>query len=182
MKVIFLDFDGVLNGYDKRTENIYKVLKILHLYEFFNKHYDIFGIRIFKVFLLKILCLKTDSYVVLSSSWRNAYFMDYKEVGDRGKKLQRIFKFFRIPVIGKTRHLDGSYRGKEILDYLLLHPEVKKFVILDDENFDIKKLFPKELVLTSTNGELTSTYIDKTGLKIKHIKQAIKILKEEQIC
>ena len=40
----------------------------------------------------------------------------------------------------------------------------------------IKDLFPDNLVLTSGNGIITGSCLDDSGLKIKHIKKAIKIL------
>lgn len=174
MKVIFLDFDGVLNGYTPFIKKVFDIAKKLHLSNFIHSVYDIFGIRFWKVFKLSILCKLTGAKVVLSSSWRGAWYMPYKECGSRGRELQWKMKFWKIPVIGKTKSCNGV-RGLEIKTYLEEHPEIKNFVIFDDESFDIKQYFPNNLILTS-NGNVGTVY-EKSGLQFSHIKKAIKILK-----
>lgn len=177
IKVIFLDFDGVLNGYNRRIEFIFKIARKFHFIDFLNSIYDIFGIRTFKVFLLKIICIFTNSKVVLSSSWRKAYYIPYKENDSRGKQLIRKFKFFHIPVIGKTPKVSNGERAIEIKEYLEQHKNIKNFIILDDESFDIKKYYPNNLILTSDNEELIGTCLDNSGLRLKHVFKAIHILR-----
>ena len=173
MKVIFLDFDGVLNGYTPFIRQVFKTAEKLHLLKLLHNVFDIFGIHFWKVFKLFCVCKITDAKVVLSSSWRRAYYKPYKECGNRGKELQRKLKFWNIPVIGMTDFIDGK-REKEIQDYLEHHPEVEDFVILDDEIFDIKKSFPENFVQTS-NGKI-GTSDEHSGLCFSHVKKAIEIL------
>ena len=52
----------------------------------------------------------------------------------------------------------GTYiedRGAEIAAWLLDHPNVSNFVILDDEDSDIKSWFPNNLVKTDIQVGLT---------------------------
>lgn len=53
MKVIFLDIDGVLNGYSKWTDRVFGFADKVHLRRWLVRHYDIFGVRTYKVWLLK---------------------------------------------------------------------------------------------------------------------------------
>lgn len=176
MKVIFLDFDGVLNGYTPFTKFIFKIASFFHLRKWLHSVYDIFGIRFWKVFKLFCICKTTNAKVVLSSSWRNAWFTPYKECESRGRALQRKMKFWRIPVIGKTESIHGI-RGLEIKNYIEKHPEIENFVILDDECFDIKDYFANHLVLTS-NGKVGTCY-ENSGLKFSHVIKSIYILKRD---
>ncbi len=177
MKVIFLDFDGVLNGYTPFIKRVFDIARFLHLSKLIHSVYDIFGIRFWKVFKLFCICKITGAKVVLSSSWKGAWYIPYKKAGSRGKELQRKMKFWKIPVIGKTKSISGGVRGLEIKDYLDNHPEVGNFVILDDESFDIKDYFPNNLVLTS-NGQVGTCY-EKSGLKFSHVIKAVKLLEKK---
>ena len=99
MKIIFLDIDGVLNGYNKRSYYIWKIFDFFKLNDFFHRIYDVFGTRIFKIFLLKILVSKTNAKIVMSSSWRGQWFTPFDKCNDRIKSLKRKFKFFNLDVI-----------------------------------------------------------------------------------
>lgn len=179
IKVIFLDFDGVLNGYNRKINFIFKIARKFHFIKFLNSIYDVFGIRTFKVFLLKLICIFTNCKVVLSSSWRNAYYIPYKKNGTRGKELIRKFKFFHIPVIGKTPKAINGKRELEIKEYLEKHKDIKNFIILDDESFDIKEYYPNNLILTSDDENLIGTCLDNSGLRLKHVFKAIHILRSD---
>lgn len=172
-KVIFLDFDGVLNGYTPFIKKVFDIARFLHLSNFIHSVYDIFGIRFWKVFKLAIICRVTGADVVLSSSWRGAWYIPYKEADGRAKELQKKMKFWKIPVIGKTKSCNGV-RGLEIKTYLEENPIIEKFVILDDESFDIKQYFPDNLILTS-NGKIGTVY-ENSGLRFSHVIKAIKML------
>lgn len=58
MNVIFLDIDGVLNGYNPRVDLFWSVLRKLHIKNIICRFYDRMGIRFFKLILLKILIKK----------------------------------------------------------------------------------------------------------------------------
>ena len=103
------------------------------------------------------------------------------------KSLKRKFKWFNIEVIGVTPRISVSRRDDEILSWLSteedLGNQIQRFVVIDDEDFDLQVFKNRELVKTSLGtphyGMFTSC-----GLKLKHVIQAIKILnrKDDAIC
>ena len=177
MKIIFLDIDGVLNGYGKFTGFCCKVFSKLHLLKFVKRYHDLFGVSTHKVKLLSEIVKKTGAKVVISSSWRGGWYTPYEEKSDRQKELHDKLSKYNITVIGITpRDYSGS-RGIEIQEYMeYCGYTIDKFVILDDEKFDIVSLFPDNLVLTSYGGEIRGAWYENTGLKRKHVNLAVKIL------
>lgn len=121
MKVIFLDFDGVLNS---TQSAIYHVRK--------NTQYDtlFFGdwCPISFSNFIRILDAMPDVKIVISSSWRCGRTLDELKDILQGQGVKPSF------VIDTTKaHSDrGTERGWEIQDWLDAHPEVTKYVILDD--------------------------------------------------
>lgn len=168
-KVIFLDIDGVLNS--DRT-----------LYESISLEDDL-------ILNLKALIDKTGAKIILSSSWRLsseaiATLMDKIDKFDlvvsgmicNGVDLDWI-KRFKFDVTKKYLDTRFDYdenrqikithdRGAEIFKWLSEHKEVESFVILDDEDFDIKNYFPNQLIKTNF----------KTGLTKQDVEKAINIL------
>ena len=104
--ILFLDFDGVINI----SINNYKEKK-------FSKNC---------VNNVNRLCKKYNFKIVVISSWKE--YVGYKEMlYDAGLSES-------IPVVGKTDRLESS-RETEIMKYLLDHPNIAKFLILDDGYF-----------------------------------------------
>jgi hypothetical protein len=110
-KVIFLDIDGVLNC--QRTSNPRHLPYIID---------DALLTR------LRQLVDRTDASVVLSSTWR------YDPAG--------IFsaKRYGIPFIDVIPDLPHEPRRKEILQWLQEHPEVTRYIVIDDEDDDLDSL------------------------------------------
>lgn len=184
IKVIFLDIDGVLNGYSWWTRFVYPIIRKLHLLKKVNKYYDLFGVRTYRVFLLSIIVKITGAKIVLSSSWRHGWNTPYEKCGDRMKELKDKLKKFKLEVIDITPSIStkrtSSDRGVEIkwwLDHALSKGYiVESFVILDDEKFDLTEFEGKGLIITSRNGEVKGHWSENTRLKPKHVFQAIRIL------
>lgn len=157
MKVIFLDFDGVLN-----SEQFIRAL--------YRKEGPQGLIREFCPIatsnLMTILTEVPDAQIVVSSSWR---------LGTSLEELQQIlFEHAGVPkgrVIGKTP-VDIKYgpRGFEIQAWLDKHPEVTKFVIIDDDG-DMQHLLPF-LVQTNT----------RRGLMIDESDAAVRMLEPTSTC
>jgi hypothetical protein len=110
-KTIFLDIDGVLNC--KRTPNPRKLPYII----------DPLLLARFKRLLEH-----SGAEVVLSSTWR------YDPAG--------LFsaKHWGIPFIDVIPDMPKSPRRDEILAWLKQHPDVERFIVIDDEDDELDEL------------------------------------------
>lgn len=182
MKIIFLDIDGVMNS----TNEMLELLK-----QNPENRSDVSLPSPTKCKLLRQLVEETGAEIVLSSSWRlslNAIqkvidiFKPYDLRLDGftcehvTKSTFRGTKYYDI----KPSHSHKCYdykepnnegimiedRGAEIAYWLTTHPQVEKFIILDDEKSDIIQWFPNNLI--KTNMEF--------GLTEKEVTEGIKIL------
>jgi len=149
-KIIFLDIDGVLN--DDDTTTITRIDGSIFVDEE-------------KLLLLKQIVEATDAKIVLSSTWRydreeplfNGDFLELQEA------LQNIgLSFYSFTPQGAPKN-----RGIEIKNWLSNHPEVERFVILDDEWFDYWE--------EGLRPYMVKTY-HREGLTKENAKQAIDIL------
>jgi len=134
MKIIFLDIDGVLNNYNsyvKETRIVWEKECVDRL----NKITD-----------------KTGAKIVISSTWRFQEHHVHAYENDMGIKGEIIDKTPR-----STNIL--SCRGDEIWLWLQEHPEVEKFVILDDSS-DMRDMF-KYLIQTNPEFGLTDSDVER---------------------
>ncbi len=130
MKVIFLDFDGVLNS------QAYLIAKHPTILEFCtanrNNLNDIpvmlerqmLDINLDNLSNLVYIIRKTHAKVVVISSWKGLEV--FPLICERLKRLG-------VPIIDATID-DGINRGEGIRNYLLTH-DIKNYLILDDEIF-----------------------------------------------
>lgn len=184
MNVIFLDFDGVLNGYNFWTDFGWKIACSTHckkIKDLYRKITDPFGIHRRKVRLLAKIVHKTNARVVLTSSWRNKVWdISYDTMEGNARKLSDLFNKYNIAIFGIVLKLPDGDRCDEISKWLSDHKgEVDNFVILDDERSMLENFVGKGLVQTSSvkKGELImGHWKENTGLKRKHVRQACKIL------
>jgi hypothetical protein len=112
MRIIFLDIDGVLNC--ASTKNPRKLPYFVDR-------------KLLKRF--KRLVQRTKAKVVLSSTWR------YDPAG--------LFsaKHWGIPFIGAIPDMPSKPRSVEIKTWLKHHPNVERFVVIDDEDDELDE-FP----------------------------------------
>ena len=109
MKVIFLDFNGVLDTYD-----------------------DMNIIDTTNLNILKEIIEITDAKIVISSSIKNTYFY----CGKHNKVMEYLIEEFdknNIEIYGMTPFLET--REEEIIKYLDEHQEITEFCIIDDDFF-----------------------------------------------
>lgn len=153
MKIIFLDFDGVLNSH----------WYMLEFPKEWNSGMAVEGqIDPESVALVNKIVEDTGAVVVISSAWRLVRSLD-----DLTRMLAN--KGFKGEVIGITPDLAhlGKRRGDEIQEWIDTSPlkdQIESFVILDD-NSDMVHLTDK-LVLTGYT----------VGIEEHHVEKAIEIL------
>ena len=92
------------------------------------------------------------------------------EYDEDKKYLYRQFRYKGLSFVGQTANLGGN-RGKEIRDYLDKHPNIKQFVIIDDE-------FQREFEEHNLSKHFVHTDYT-TGITKKDVEKAIKILNGE---
>ena len=105
--------------------------------------------------LLACIVRRTNAKIVVSSSWRNCSLLD---------TLKKRLNDFSMSIYDKTK--DIGERGLEIKDWLDNHNDIESFVILDDEDFDIKSYFPNNFVKID----------EEVGLQKEDVEKCIHIL------
>ena len=140
MRVLFTDFDGCLNSVQSFIYNNRQNLLGLTNVPTHESFCPIASSN-----LQYILEELPDVQVVVSSTWRK-----YKTI----HAIQNMFETNHIlpdRIIGMTPVLESRYRGDEIGAYLKDHPEVKNFVIIDDDS-DMVPYMDRLIKIDSRNG------------------------------
>lgn len=150
MKVIFVDFDGVLN-----TEKY--VLKFAE-----------FGLILdpARMQLLKRIVDATDAKIVLSTTWREHWDSKPDECDNIGVQMNEIFKEHGLSIFSKTPFISRN-REDEIEAWLGENPQVENFVVLDDRFLDSEAI----------RGHFVKTSGYSSGLNSECTQKAIEILK-----
>ena len=181
INVIFLDIDGVLNGYNFWNLlgwNIISKFNSDRLKDWYRDITEPFGVHERKVKrLAKIIHNTMNTKVVISSCWR--FGLQSNNLSYAQGKLLDLFDKYDIKIYGYTPRSESGKRDEEIKAWLSKHKEVNKFIILDDENFDLQCFIEKELIQTSSvprGRYIKGKWYENTGLKNKHVRQAIKML------
>ena len=181
INVIFLDIDGVLNGYNLWNLlgwNIISKFNSDRLKSWYRDITEPFGVHERKVKrLAKIVHNTMNTKVVISSCWR--FGLQSNNLSYAQRKLLDLFDKYDIKIYGYTPRSESGKRDEEIITWLSKHKEVNKFIILDDENFDLQCFMGKELIQTSSvprGRYIKGKWYENTGLKNKHVRQAIKML------
>jgi hypothetical protein len=109
-----------------------------------------------KLLRLKRIVDTTGAKIVLSSTWR--YDRDTPGLNEDFLELEEAFhkvglEFYSFTPIDAI----GIRRGMEIKAWLGMHPEVTRYIILDDElfDFDERNLLPRLIKTEFWNGGLT---------------------------
>ena len=154
--VIFLDIDGVLQppSSQKRFKHDLEELRRCLADRFDDEiylgmdKYDL-GAVYFDwdseaVERLHSLCNDFGAGIVISSDWRRS---------KSTPGLQALFRVHELHryVTGKTNESGGAphYRAGEVKEYLEAHPEIERFVIIDDGfGLEFDELFPEQFVHT----------------------------------
>ncbi len=142
-KVIFLDIDGVCNDHT------------------FNSQANSTTIKASCVNNLNKILTETDSQIVLSTAWRYMILNGAMTLKGFEYLLRTHGVYAENRLLGLTREdrllpndpNNKRERGVEIQDWLKEHPEVEKYVVVDDLDLGISKLHP--FVQTNKNTGLT---------------------------
>ena len=153
MKIIFLDFDGVLNSriYDReKGDNDGNIDKT-------------------RLPLIKKCIDITGAEIVLSTSWRTHWDKNESLCDEVGREINEIFREYGISIYDKTTALEGGDRKLEIEEYVKRN-NIKSFVIVDD----------MLLGWGDYNDRVVRTnYMIGRGLEQKHIEKIAEILETE---
>ena len=123
MKIIFLDFDGVITTPETK-----------------------WNIGLVYIKRIKKICDETGAKIVISSSWQR-YSKDKETREERIKNwlegilmkgyngaIRQFFEKYTYDMSGRFYGEYGPNRGADIKSWLTRHPEVDKYVIIDDED------------------------------------------------
>lgn len=149
MKILFLDFDGVLNTQDYR-----------------DVHGDSgAGIDKSRMPLVKKLVDRTNAKIVLITSLREYWDKNSAKCDFYGEVINSVFAEYGLEVYDKTPVSDSGKREDEILQWIVDNPAIKNYVVIDD-GFLTAKFLVGHVVQPS----------DRDGLEEEHIEKAIVIL------
>jgi hypothetical protein len=163
MKVIFLDFDGVLNSeasfrYELRRKNN-RVPDSLSDVCCSNLQY--------------ILDQDADVKLVISSTWRKMHTMEELRNFLSGRFINPS------KIIGKTPSVFSGHRGHEIKLWLEENPNVTKYVVIDDDDDAGTALYQEEGKPNDERGHFFQTSPE-DGLLFKQAKQIAKLFRGEE--
>ena len=152
MKVIFLDFDGVLNntGYRNSAKDYYE--------DFIDES---------RIPLLKYIVDSTGAVIVLTTTWRHYWSEDETDTSLATSKINAIFNKYGLKIHSKT----GSFheqRDYEIRMFLCCN-DVDNYVIVDDVDFGWSEI---------NRGKFVKTDDSKLGLDECSAAEAIRILNQ----
>jgi len=109
MKVIFLDFNGVLDTWDVWDKpDLGNLQRLKHIVD------------------------ETGAKIVISSSLKNSYYSSGR-FGEVGTMFVNSIIDIGIEIIGITPYI--GKREEEIQMYLEMHPEIENFCIIDDDYY-----------------------------------------------
>ncbi len=143
-KVVFLDIDGVLQPggrqfrFDHNLDELQKKFGEKNPEYLKMDKYDIgatyYDWDLEAVELLRNLLIMNEAKIVISSAWRTSKNLD---------QLKLLFNFYELDnyIIDATPILYLKGRAAEIQQFLDEHPEIEKFVILDDDSWSFKGVF-----------------------------------------
>lgn len=189
VNIIFLDIDGVLNQHNIFRDTVANILYAISKKMYVDKVFDIYGIHVKKIKLLKKIIKATNSKVVLCSSWRFLLTDDSANVTSSFcKKIINIFKEYEIEIHSITPQIERPFIREDEINMWLLDAKEKynfdvvNYVILDDNPNLYPHLRKRHLIQTSNIKFGDENYnainnLDKcSGLKNEHVKKAIELL------
>ena len=146
-KILFLDFDGVLNGLHWLTnpELQAKLRSATSMFERFAQELDPVLVNRVDQFVID-----NDLKVVICSSWRILNTLDEL------KQYLTLSGWTSDTVIDITPKSPKGFRGDDINLWLDAHPEVTEYVIFDDGSdfYDYQKLIQTNIEIGVTSDDI----------------------------
>lgn len=152
MKVIFLDVSGVLISLRYMIEKYNELKRQVSFIELINPS---------RLEILKRIVIETSAKIVLCSDIRLL-----KDTDDYRKFLE-LLKKYDLFIYDVTPYINSD-KASEIKLWLKEHPEVEKYVVIDDDISKEDNELKDRLIKPS--------YYEEYGLKEEHADIAIKIL------
>lgn len=141
MKVVFLDYDGVLNNipYKQSVGEAYFTAFLMPE----------------KVKLVKKIIDATSAKIVLTTTWR----ANWRETGEQdhrdGILMNKFFADEGLKIYSKTPDIHQYKRSDEITLWLDAHKDVSEYVILDDDPYFTVEPNLSHFIRTNPNEGLT---------------------------
>lgn len=185
MKIIFLNIDGVLNGYGLFIGSIQRIADKFNLTKISNKLNTQFKVKKKYAKLLSKIVQKSGAKVVVTSSWRGEWMLSNNLSNwDSVESFKKWMKYYNIEVIDITPKIDTTEcdRSIEICKWLEDHNnEIDSYCIIDSEYHEFIHRFHDRLVCTSNMRLKERDYgyniiYENTGLKRHHIKEVLNVL------
>lgn len=136
MKVIFLDFDGVLNSAKYRNS----------VPDYYSNFIDESRMP-----FLKQIIEETGAVIVLTTTWRMYWDKCEVQVSEDTQKINNMFDKYGLTIYSKTDTFDEN-RNFEISMWLCRN-EVENYVILDDMDFRWSEENRKHFVKTDDDNQ-----------------------------
>ena len=146
MRVVFLDFDGVLN-----SRHVHDTVP--------RRGWDVYPEHV--VHLNALLERVPDLRIVVSSTWRLEYTR-----GGLERELLAAGARVEGRVVGVTPRSGFDTRGEEIDDWLARNEGVVGWVILDDHPEDLAPAQLPRTVITTPEHGLLAEHVDEAVLKL----------------
>lgn len=151
MKLIFLDFDAVLNSYQYDKQ----------------RGCNDGNIDETRMPILFRIVAQTGAEIVLSTSWRKHWSPNPDENDPVGREIDALFQKYGMNIFDKTPVSKNNDRAEEIRAYLAKCPYVQNFVILDDIRFGWGDL---------QSHVINTSYRIGRGLEERHLEAAVELL------
>lgn len=147
MKILFLDFDGVLNTQEYRDVHGSSGA----------------GIDKSRLLLIKSIVDATNAKIVLITSLREYWDKNPDKCDYFGKVINEVFAEYGLEIYDKTPVSKSGERVDEILEWIVDNPGIKNYVVIDDNDLKVSFLY-KNFVQP------------KDGIEQEHVEKAIEIL------
>lgn len=162
MNIIFLDVDGVIT-----------TLRSIHEAKTFylSKGILVSDLDPKKIAILKKMVTKSDIKIVLTGAYRESLVKNDNGIwvakSEMAKLFLRLFERHNLELYDKVK--SGMNRVDNITMYLNEHPDIERFLIIDDENQGLDTFGEAFLKVNSFYSGNKKLYDDEVGLQEEHI-------------